>query len=62
MARAKKDCHPFSIRMDTEAYEKLTAMCEDSGMPKTIAIERAVSQYADAYFENKKKLSELKDE
>lgn len=47
MARAKKDCHPFSIRMDKEVYEKLLAMCEDSGMSKTIAIERAVIKFAD---------------
>ena len=45
--QGKKDCHPFSIRMDKEAYEKLLAMCEDSGMSKTIAIERAVIQFAD---------------
>lgn len=32
MARAKKDCHLVSIRRDKEAYEKLLAMCEDSGM------------------------------
>lgn len=60
--KSEKDCHPFSIRMDKEAYEKLLAMCEDSGMSKTIAIERTVIQFADEYFENKKRLSELKDE
>lgn len=56
MARVKKDCH----RMDKEGYEKLLTMCEDSGISKTIAIERAVIQFADEYFENKKRLSELK--
>lgn len=46
--------------MDKEGYEKLLTMCEDSGISKTIAIERAVIQFADEYFENKKRLSELK--
>lgn len=59
MARAKKNGHPFSIRMNLEAYDKLQALCDDSGQSKTIAMERAIIKYADEYFENKKRLSEL---
>lgn len=61
MARAKKNSHPFSIRMDIEAYDKLQALCEDSGQSNTIAVERAIIQYADEYFEKKKRLSEMNE-
>ena len=60
MARAKKDCHPFSIRMETTIYEKLTAFCEESGQPKTVAIERAVEAYINGYNNKMKRAEESK--
>ena len=45
MARPKKENHPISIRMDKAIYDRLTEFCEVSGQPKTVAIERAISEY-----------------
>lgn len=59
MARPKKESHPFSIRMEKEIYDKLVAYCEDSGQPKTLAIERAVNRFIDDYYERQAKLKEL---
>lgn len=45
MARPKKENHPISIRMDKAVYDRLNEFCEVSGQPKTVAIERAISEY-----------------
>lgn len=49
MPRAKKDSHPFSIRMESYTYERLIRYCELSGQSKTIAIERAINMFIDDY-------------
>ena len=49
MARPKKDSSPVTIRMEQKVYERLNAFCESSGQPKTTAIERALTEYIDAY-------------
>ena len=51
MPRQKKDNHPLSVRMDADVYNRLENYCETSGVPKTTAIERAVTQYIDNYDE-----------
>lgn len=62
MARPKKDSQPFSIRMDKAVYDKLKTFCEESGQPKTVAIERAVSAYVDDYNDKMKRAEEGKTE
>lgn len=49
MPRAKKDSKPFSIKMDSDVYERLKTYCEKSGQSKTLAIERAVNMFIDDY-------------
>ena len=49
MARQKKDSHPITIRMEQELFDRMTEFCERSGQPKTVAIERALTEYIDAY-------------
>ena len=49
MPRARKESHPFNIRMDKEVYDRLTEHCAQSGQPKTTAVERAVMMYIDAW-------------
>ena len=39
--------------------ERLNQFVEDSGQPKTVAMERALSMYMDAYYEERRKLEEL---
>ena len=52
MAREKKENVLVSIRMEKQTYDRLIEFCEESGQPKTVAIERAVNLYIDEY--NKK--------
>ena len=49
MARQKKESQPITIRMKRELFERMNAFCERSGQSKTVAIERALSEYIDAY-------------
>ena len=51
MARAKKDNVPVSVRLEKGIFEKLSRFCEDSGQPKTVAVERALEMYIDDYYE-----------
>ena len=44
MAREKKENVPVSIRMEKQTYDRLAEFCEESGQPKTVAIERAEKQ------------------
>ena len=49
MARARKDSHPITIRMEQELYDRLEKYCKQSGQPKTVALERALKDYIDKY-------------
>ncbi len=49
MARAKKASHPITIRMEQDLFDRMEDFCERSGQPKTVAIERALSEYIDNY-------------
>lgn len=54
MGRARKDSKPFSIRMDREVYDNVSRYCEETGVPKTTLIERAVSSYIKEYDREKR--------
>ena len=56
MPRPKKDNHPVTIRISTPLLNRLNQFCEDSGQPKTTAMERALAAYMDSYYEDMKKL------
>ncbi len=51
VARAKKDNVPVSVRLEKGIFDKLSKFCEDSGQPKTVAVERALEMYIDDYYE-----------
>ena len=50
MARPKKDNVPVSLRIEKELFDRLNQFCEDSGQPKTVAMERALTMYIDDYY------------
>ena len=50
MPRPKKEHHPVTIRLEKEVYERLNQFSEDSGQPKTVAVERALVMYIDDYY------------
>lgn len=39
------------MRLEKGIFEKLSKFCEDSGQPKTVAVERALEMYIDDYYE-----------
>ena len=49
MARQKKESHPITIRMAQELFDRINDFCDRSGQPKTVAIERALTEYINAY-------------
>ena len=55
MAKSSK---AVTIRMDSDIYDRLSKYCDDSGQSKTGAIERAVSQFIDAYEDRARILQE----
>lgn len=57
MPRAKKENTPTSFRLATEVYDRLTKFCEESGQPKTVAVERAITMYIDDYEAKKARIN-----
>ena len=52
MPRQKKEYSPVSLKMNKTVFERLCAYSNESGVPKTTIIERAVTKY----IEDKEKL------
>ena len=47
MPKAKKDAKQICINMDRMVAERLEAYCEETGMSKTVAIERLLMKAMD---------------
>lgn len=50
MPRAKKESVPISARIEKATFERLEKFCEDSGLGKTVTLERALNLYMDDYY------------
>lgn len=61
MAKPKKDARPFSVRMAVDTYDRMDKYCEETGVPKTAVIERAISMYIDDYEEKQEQLKQLNE-
>jgi predicted DNA-binding protein len=61
MARQKKDGTYLNVRIETSIYNRLNALCEEAGQTKTIAVERALTDYLDNYEKRKHMLEELEE-
>ncbi|MEC1775045.1 hypothetical protein [Bacillus mojavensis] len=42
--------------MERSVFDRLNQFCKDSGQPKTVAMERALTMYIDDYYKKMKKL------
>lgn len=51
MPKPKKDWKALNIKIQSEVYEELEKYCEDTGLSKTVAVERILSK---AFKEHKK--------
>lgn len=54
MARPKKDGHYFNCYLDAKILERLEKYCEDTGLTKTVAIERILGRFFDQNDKNNK--------
>jgi len=61
MARPQKPSHPVTVRLEQELFDRLNAFCDQSGQPKTVAIERALKSYIDGYDVMMRKLDSQND-
>lgn len=50
MPRAKKESVLISARIEKRTFERLEKFCEDSGLGKTVTLERALNLYMDEYY------------
>lgn len=50
MPRQKKDAKILNIKLAKEISDQLEQFCEESGISKTVAIEKILSKYFDEYF------------
>ena len=54
MPRTKKDSKILNIKLDREIHEQLEQFCDESGMTKTIAVEKILRHYFEEYFRRSK--------
>lgn len=50
MPRQKKDAKILNIKLAREINNQLEQFCEESGISKTVATEKALSKYFEEYF------------
>ena len=55
MPREKKDARNFNIRIATQTYKELERFCEETGMTKTTATEKILTQFFEEYFQRPEK-------
>lgn len=61
MARQRKNGTYLNVRIETAIYNRLEALCEDAGQTKTVAVERALTEYLDNYERKQQMLKELEE-
>ena len=59
MARPKKNGKYLNVCIQEEIYKKLEEFCMVAGQTKTIAVERALTQYIENYGAMQEKLNRL---
>ena len=50
MSREKKDAKILHIKLDRGIHYQLEQFCEETGMTKTVAVEKILYRYFDEYF------------
>lgn len=60
MARPKKDSQAVNLNIERSIYDKFTEFCDNTGLTKTVVVERALEMYIDAMNENPERLMQKK--
>lgn len=53
MAKQNKDWKALNIKLDRTVYEQLEKYCEETGLSKTVAVERILSKTFEKYEQTK---------
>ena len=61
MSRQKKDFKALNCKLDATIWDALDNHCEETGISKTFAVEKAVKKDLEDYQEQQNKLKELKN-
>lgn len=61
MARPKKNGTYLNVCIETSIYEQLNELCAEAGQSKTVAVERALTDYMEDYKKKQQMLRELED-
>ena len=61
MARPKKNGTYLNVCIETSIYERLNVLCAEAGQSKTVAVERALTEYLEDYNKKQKMLRDLED-
>ena len=61
MARPKKNGTYLNVCIETSIYEQLNELCAEAGQSKTVAVERALTDYLEDYKKKQHLLRELED-
>lgn len=54
MARPKKDYKILNIKLSAPIHERLNVFCEESGLCKTVAVEKILDRFLNEYFDRPK--------
>ena len=60
MARPKKDSQAVNLNIERSIYDKFTKFCDNTGLTKTVVVERALEMYIDAMNEKPERLMQNK--
>ena len=60
MARVKKDGQFFNCYLRKDILERLTVYSDDTGIPKTIVVEKALQKYLDTVMKSETDSQEKK--
>lgn len=61
MARPKKNGTYLNVCIKTSIYEQLNDLCLEAGQSKTVAVERALTDYLEDYKRKQQMLRELEE-
>ncbi len=61
MAKPKKNGTYLNVCIETSIYEQLNELCAEAGQSKTVAVERALTDYLEDYKKKQQMLRELED-
>lgn len=59
MARPKKNGTYLNVCIETSIYERLAELCDEAGQSKTVAVERALTEYLENYQKKQEMLRTL---